>query len=169
MRIGSIRIENLRAFKDETLNLDNYACLVGPNGSGKSTVLCALSIFFRDTANSSTDVTCLQAEDFHQRDTSRPIRITVTFVELDEDAQRDFADYFRQGELVVAATASFDSMVILVQNGPTLGQKCLSKTGPASASSCKLVHLSGDRTTGGGGWSRWTSMHAFGGLIWSRS
>ena len=39
MRISSIRIENFRSFEDETLPLNNYACLVGPNGAGKATVL----------------------------------------------------------------------------------------------------------------------------------
>jgi hypothetical protein len=42
--------------------------------------------------------------------------------------------------------------------------KSSSKTGPPSATSCKLVHLRirsvGNPATGGGGWSRWTSTRA---------
>ena len=88
MKIESVRIENFRSFKDETVFLDDYTCLVGPNGGGKSTVLCALNVFFRESENSSTDVVNLSAEDFHQKITDEPIRITVTFVDLNAQAQR---------------------------------------------------------------------------------
>ncbi len=109
MKIASIRIQNLRSFADETIPLNDYTCLVGPNGSGKSTVLCALNIFFRETDNVSTDLIKLGREDFHHQNTNEPIRITVTFTDLNEEAQKkDFADYFRQGQLVVSAVAVFD-------------------------------------------------------------
>jgi len=45
MKIESVRIENFRSFKDETIRFDNYTCFVGANGSGKSTVLNALNVF----------------------------------------------------------------------------------------------------------------------------
>jgi putative ATP-dependent endonuclease of OLD family len=108
MRIKSVRIENLRSFVDQTIELGRYTCLVGANGSGKSTLLCALNIFFRDDAASALDLEDLQEEDFHSRDTARPIVITVTFSDLSETAADDFADYVRQGELVVSAEAEFD-------------------------------------------------------------
>jgi len=45
-----------------------------------------------------------------------------------------------------------------------LRPKSSSKTGPPSATSCKLVHQlarpAGNQATGGGGWSRWTSLRA---------
>ncbi len=109
MKIKSIRIQNLRSFRDQTVNLEDYICLAGANGAGKSTVLCALNIFFRETGHSATDLTCLQEEDFHKKDTDSPIIVTVTFNDLSEEAQADFADYYRQGELVVSAKATFDS------------------------------------------------------------
>jgi predicted ATP-dependent endonuclease of OLD family len=108
MRIKSVRIQNLRTFKDETIFLDDYTCLVGPNGAGKSTIVCALNIFFRETAESPTNLHELQDEDFHGLNTSEPIIITVTLTNLSEEAQTDFAAYYRQNELVVSATASFD-------------------------------------------------------------
>lgn len=108
MRIKSVRIQNLRAFRDETILPDSYTPLVGPNGSGKSTVLCALNIFFRETVESPLNLQELQEEDFHGGDTSRPIEITVTFSDLGEEAQKDFADYYRQNELSVSAIARFD-------------------------------------------------------------
>ncbi len=109
MKIKSVRIQNLRSFLDETIFFNDYTCLAGANGAGKSTVLCALNIFFRETAHSATDLTCLQEEDFHKRNTTEPVRITVTFNDLSDEAQVDFADYFRQGELVVTAEATHDA------------------------------------------------------------
>ena len=49
MKIESVRIENFRGFKDETIEFDNYSCLVGPNGAGKSTILAAMNVFFRQS------------------------------------------------------------------------------------------------------------------------
>ena len=108
MKIKSVRIQNLRSFKDETVNFNEYTCIVGPNGVGKSNILCALNIFFRDTQNSSTNLQELSQEDFHLRNTDDPIIITVTFRDLSIEAQEDFKEYFRQGELVIQAVAHFD-------------------------------------------------------------
>jgi putative ATP-dependent endonuclease of OLD family len=95
MIIESLQIKNLRSFVDVTIPFRDYTCLVGANGAGKSTVLCALNIFFRETDNSSTDLTLLTEQDFHQRNTSEPIEITITFKDLSPDAQGDFAEYWR--------------------------------------------------------------------------
>jgi putative ATP-dependent endonuclease of OLD family len=108
MKIESVRIQNFRAFKDETIVFDDYTCLVGPNGSGKSTILTALNIFFRDTANASTDLVNLGEEDFHHCNTSQPIQITVTFVDISDDAEKDLKDYVRQGKLIISAVAEWD-------------------------------------------------------------
>ena len=108
MKILSVRIENFRSFKDETIPLNNYACLVGPNGAGKSTVLTALNVFFRESDGLPTDLSQLDEEDFHCKNTKDPIKITVTFSELSDQAKEDFADYVRQDKLVVSSVASFD-------------------------------------------------------------
>ena len=124
MRIESVRIRNFRSFADVTIPLDDYTCLVGPNGCGKSTVLIALNIFFRETSNATTDLTQLVQEDFHNKDTSIPVEITVTFGDLSEDAQDDFSHYFRQGKLVVTASASFNDesgTAKVMQYGQRLG------------------------------------------------
>jgi putative ATP-dependent endonuclease of OLD family len=126
MKIESVRIENFRSFKDETVFLDDYTCLVGPNGGGKSTVLCALNVFFRESENSSTDVVNLSAEDFHQKITDEPIRITVTFVDLNARAQEDFKGYFRQGKLIISSIATFNpgsSRADVKQFGQRLGME----------------------------------------------
>jgi len=109
MKLESIRIENFRSFRDQTIEFDNYTCFVGPNGSGKSNVLTALNVFFRNNAATATDVVSLSAEDFHLSETANPIRITVTFVDLSEDAQETFKHYYRQGKLVMNAEAKWDA------------------------------------------------------------
>jgi predicted ATPase len=108
MKIKSLKIKNFRSFSDETIPLHDYNCFIGANGAGKSNVLCALNVFFRESEGSSTDLTFLQEEDFHHKNTDSPMEITVTFVDLNEEAQKDFQDYYRQGQLVISATAVYD-------------------------------------------------------------
>ncbi len=108
MELTSIRIQNFRSFSDETIALDPYTCIVGPNGAGKSTVLTALNVFFRNTSGSATNLHRLGREDFHNKDTSEPIRITLTFQDLSPEAQHDFKHYYRQGMLVVFAQATWN-------------------------------------------------------------
>jgi putative ATP-dependent endonuclease of the OLD family len=109
VRIHSVRIQNLRAFKDETVYFNNYTCLVGPNGSGKSTVLCALNVFFREARDVATNLQQLHEEDFHCKNTNEPIQITVTFVDLSLEAESTFKHYFRQGRLIVSTIAKYDA------------------------------------------------------------
>ena len=144
MKIESVRIENLRSFTEVTVPFDNYTCLVGPNGAGKSTILCALNIFFRESENVATDLIQLDMEDFHRKKTEKPIRITVTFVDLSEEAQQDFADYFRQGKLVVSAVATFDEntgKADVKQYGQRLGIKDFGKFFAALADKKKFPNL----------------------------
>jgi len=108
MKIKAIRIENLRSFKDVTLALNDYTCLLGPNGSGKSTALLALNIFFRETFGPQTDCCNLSEEDFHCRNTQEPIKITVTFDDLNPKEQTDLNDYYRQGLLIISAVATWN-------------------------------------------------------------
>lgn len=108
MRIEEVHIKNLRAIKDEVIKFDPYTCFVGANGAGKSTVLCALNIFFRETENASTNLSQLELEDFHCKDPSSPIEITVTFSELSEEERIAFSAYYRQEKLIVTALAEYD-------------------------------------------------------------
>jgi len=107
MRIGSVRIQNFRSFKDATVNFDSYTCLVGPNGAGKSAVLAALNLFFRNTDDMPVDLTNLGEEDFHNRDTGTSVSITVTFIDLNGPEQQEFKHYYRQGKLVFEAYANW--------------------------------------------------------------
>jgi len=108
MKIESVRIENFRSYKDETVLLDEYSCFVGPNGAGKSTVFYALNIFFRLYKDSKTDLSKLTENDFHHKNVAKDIKITVTFKDLSTQAQSDLSDYVRQGKLIVTAVAKFD-------------------------------------------------------------
>ncbi len=115
MKIESVRIENFRSFKDETINLDDYNCFVGANGAGKSTVLYALNVFFRQFKDSQTDLTKLSEEDFHHKNTNEPVRITVTFTDLSEKAKEDLSHYVRQDKLIVIAVAKYNSITGLAE------------------------------------------------------
>lgn len=106
MKIKSIRIENFRCFKDETIEFNKYTCLVGPNGAGKSSVLAALNVFFHDQTHFDTNY--LEDEDYFCKDTTNPIKITVTFNDLDERVSEELSHYVRLNELVVTAEAVFD-------------------------------------------------------------
>ncbi len=109
MRIENIRIKNFRSFDDVTVTFNSYTSLVGPNGAGKSTILCALNVFFRETESASTNLSDLDAEDFHLLNTGEPIEITLTFTDLSVEAQKNFTEYYRQGALVVTAKAIFNA------------------------------------------------------------
>jgi putative ATP-dependent endonuclease of the OLD family len=108
MKIKSIRIENFRSFQDATILLNRYSCFVGPNGAGKSTVLAALNVFFQERA-AATDMSKLVDEDYFCKDTTKSVRITLTFDGLDEPARDELAAYVRQDELVVTAESVFDT------------------------------------------------------------
>lgn len=108
MKLESVRIQNFRTFKDETIFFDDYSCFVGPNGSGKSTVMNALNVFFRQYRDAKTDLSKLSIDDFHHKKTEEPISITVTFKDLSDQAKKDLADYVRQERLTITARAEFD-------------------------------------------------------------
>ena len=108
MRIKTIRIENFRSFKDETITLNRYSCFVGPNGAGKSNVMAALNVFFKDSASLGMDASHLIDEDFHRKNVKDPIRITLTFCALSPSAIEGLKDYVRNDELVVTAVAALE-------------------------------------------------------------
>lgn len=108
MKIESVRIQNFRGFHDQTIMLDNYTALVGPNGAGKSTVLSALNVFFRQFKDSKTDLSKLSVDDFHHKNVQEPIRVTVTFADLSEEAKQDLSAYVRQDKLIVSSVAEYD-------------------------------------------------------------
>jgi putative ATP-dependent endonuclease of OLD family len=110
MKIESVYIRNFRCFKEETIQFDDYTCLVGANGSGKSTVFSALHVFFRHYKDSKTDLSKLCDKDFHHSNIDDPITIQVTFTDLSNGAKEDLQDYVRQNKLIVTAEATYDQL-----------------------------------------------------------
>ncbi len=51
------------------------------------------STSFREAKAGSTNLLTLAKEDFFDKDTSKPIRITVTFGDLNQQAKDDLKDY----------------------------------------------------------------------------
>src|SRR5437588_9286152 len=99
MLLKCVRVRNFRSLRDVTLLCEPLTALVGPNGSGKSGFLRALDIFY--TVNPSIDV-----EDFYNCDTNQPIEITLTFTNLEPEAQERFGTYLCGEELTVTRVIS---------------------------------------------------------------
>jgi len=145
MELSQIRIVNFRSFEDETISLDDYNCFVGPNGSGKSTILTALNILFRNS-QVAFDVTDLYEEDFHLKNTSKPITISATFSNLSTEAEADFGAYVRHGQLVIIAKAEWDENIeraIVKQVGSRLVMKEFAPYFEAMDAKAKAVELKG--------------------------
>jgi len=144
MKIESIKIENFRSFKDETVYFDDYTCFVGANGCGKSTVLNALNIFFRQNKDCMTDLCKLSIEDFHHKIIDNPIKITVTFTDLSDEAKKDLSDYARQDKLSVSSIAKYnpnENIAEVKQYGNRLGFEAFRKYFEADKNGAKVVEL----------------------------
>jgi len=111
VKIKTIKIENFRSFRSESIPLNRYSCFVGPNGAGKSTVLSALNVFFGERGSATATPGRLVEEDYCDRNTALPVEITLTFEGLSDAAKEAAAAYVRGEELVVTAEAEFDSAV----------------------------------------------------------
>jgi predicted ATPase len=109
MRIRSVRIENFRSIRQQTIELDGYTCFVGANGSGKSNVLHALNVFFGMSGISGLNTRSLGEEDFHNKNTAEPVAITITFSDLSPEAKEELARYVRHDQLVVSVEARYNA------------------------------------------------------------
>ena len=126
MKIETLRIQNFRSFRDETIPFNDYSCFVGPNGAGKSTVLSALNVFFQNPTSATPSVRVLEEEDFHDKNTEETIRITLTLADLSKSAKATLNDYIRQDKLIVTAEAIWDQQKLgapVKQYGERLGMK----------------------------------------------
>jgi putative ATP-dependent endonuclease of the OLD family len=108
MDLNDVTCKNFRSIKDQVVSISNYTCFVGPNGAGKSTFLIALCVLFRYSTDATTNLPVSDKEDFHQKNTKEPLEITATFTDLNEEAQKKLAHYYRQGKLVFSAVANWD-------------------------------------------------------------
>lgn len=94
MFIDSLHIQNFRCIENAVVRLDRVTSFVGRNGVGKSTVLYALEAFY----NLSTQHTEL---DYYNHDTTRAIRISVTYTGLGEEELQEFGAYSDGSKLTV--------------------------------------------------------------------
>ena len=93
MRIKEVTIENYLSLKKVTLSFGNLTVLVGKNGSGKTNILEALFRFFDGFIVIGGGIPAGSLNDYywHERDTTKPIRISVE-LELEEE---DFENIFQ--------------------------------------------------------------------------
>jgi putative ATP-dependent endonuclease of OLD family len=91
--IRHIKIENFRSIRNaELYPTQGLNCLIGPGDSGKSTLLDAIDIVLGLRRSYP-----FSDADFHNMDTGKPIIITVTLGDLDEDFKRleAYGHFFR--------------------------------------------------------------------------
>ena len=106
MIIESVRLQNFRCVKDETLSCNELTALVGANGCGKSSFLRALELFYSSSPK-------LQTEDCYNEQDRDEVVITVSYTALSDGAKEHFHAYLQNGRLSVAC-------VLLVVNGKTV-------------------------------------------------
>lgn len=94
MIINTVRVQNFRCIRDETLPCENLTALVGPNGCGKSSFLHAIELFY--TSKPHIDI-----DDFYNRDTTLEISIGITFKNLSNNAKDLFSKYIQYNKLTV--------------------------------------------------------------------
>lgn len=74
--IKRIHIKNFRSIKDLEIETQALCALVGSNSTGKTNVLKAINVVLGDSYPTDR---AFSKDDFHNRDTSHPIRIQIDF------------------------------------------------------------------------------------------
>tara|TARA_R110000868_G_C10937782_1_gene766824 strand:+ start:176 stop:2113 length:1938 start_codon:yes stop_codon:yes gene_type:complete len=100
VRISRIWVERFRAINTLEVSLGATTALLGENNAGKSSILAAVNLFF-DSAPK------IQADDFHNRDTSEPIIVTIEFSDLTPDEVSEFSGNLINEKLRVARKILF--------------------------------------------------------------
>jgi predicted ATP-dependent endonuclease of OLD family len=108
MRLKSLQLQNFRCFPDEAIEFDTYTALVGANNAGKSAIIAAIDIFFRSSPKSIP----LTVDDFYRRDSTRELRIVLTFVDLSSAAHDAFSHYVRTNELTFFVSAKIEGGLV---------------------------------------------------------
>jgi putative ATP-dependent endonuclease of OLD family len=80
MQISDVQIFNFRALEKISVSLDRFSVLLGENDVGKTSFLHALNKFFEGKKLDDK-------RDWFKEDTSKEIRIVLTFKDLPDDAQ----------------------------------------------------------------------------------
>lgn len=114
MQLTQLSITNYKALRDVTIPLSRFGCLIGENNSGKSSFLQALSLFFSGSKLATS----------HFFDESQPIRIAVTFEDINEadlarlieEHRTRVAGIIRDGCLVLVRVYTTDGKSTLLYN-----------------------------------------------------
>ncbi len=114
MRLTELSITNYKALMDVRIPMSKFGCLIGENNSGKSSILQALALFFSGTKLTSSYF-------FNE---SQPIRISVTFEDINDSDLARLADEHRQrvtsiidkGRLVLVRNYTIDGKSSLFYN-----------------------------------------------------
>ena len=108
MRLKSLVLKIFRCFTNEIIEFDAYTALVGANNAGKSVIIAAIDIFFRSNPKSIP----ISIDDFFKLDADRELQIVLTFTDLNDASQKEFAHYARVGELTFFIRSGIESGVV---------------------------------------------------------
>jgi hypothetical protein len=114
MLIESIRVQNYRSIRDETLHCKPLVALVGANGTGKSSFLAASELFRSSTEN-------ITLEDYYNCNPTDEIVITMTYYNLSSRALELFDKYVVNKTLTVEKVIAWnDGKPRALYHGATL-------------------------------------------------
>lgn len=94
VRLESLHVQNYRSVRDATLKLNGLTVLVGANGAGKSSFIKALELFWNRRPS-------VVAEDYYNKNTKNPIKITLAFSDMNKFEQDALGPYSPDGKLIV--------------------------------------------------------------------
>ena len=90
MHVKELRIRHFRGFCDLSVRPKGHVVLMGEPSAGRSNLIEGLGRVLDADASRTRITTEL---DFHKRDTSQPIQITVTLAELGPDLEQQFLEH----------------------------------------------------------------------------
>ena len=90
MRVKELHIRRYRGFSDLLVVPKGHVVVMGEPSAGRSNLMEALGLVLDAEASRARVTTEL---DFHNRDTSQPIQITVTLAELGPDLEQQFLEH----------------------------------------------------------------------------
>jgi CRISPR-associated exonuclease Cas4 len=95
MKLREIEISNYRSINNLKVSIDDFIVLIGENNSGKSSVLKGVELFYSESLKG------FNSENFHFKDTTKAIEITLTFDRLtDEEKEQKYIKHWIFNEQV---------------------------------------------------------------------
>lgn len=90
MYVKNLKIQDFRGFRELAVDPKGHVVVMGEPGAGRSDLIEALGRVLDSDASRNRVSTEL---DFHNRDTSKPIQISLTLAELGADLEQRFVDH----------------------------------------------------------------------------